>query len=468
MRRFFWLLAMCMVFPTVNLAAKPDQAELMGSPRFMENVTEPSFAQLSNADLRDQLMVISSRSFAVFGFNKSEIQIHMPHFDNSVYADVEFLPAKLFDAKDREVKYERERGIYDHDTYSDELRFSPVEGNNPVEFSRAEGIIKLRYPARLKTISIKPGSSTIEGMKVNIEGPFVAWSCKESPLPEAASFTPVEQWRAYDASGRRIEKHNSVDISFSGGIKTNTYAYWGEVKEVRIDVVEKWVEIQIDYNLPSAKLLPDSRQGIAPDETVPKITPGGEVNMQIITMTAKPVATTKPVPAKPVAATRPVSSEPVATAKSKSQGHAVMSISRSEAIKRLNKLGIRKFEASTFVMAAIQGRTDALKIFIAAGMPIDVESDGRTALMSAAMMGHVEAGKFLIEAGADVNKTDLTGALPLLRLSMQCKATELVKAFIKAGADLNAKMEGGITALEMARLAKCTQNARVLAAAGAR
>ncbi|MCD4655883.1 hypothetical protein K8T06_18335 [bacterium] len=84
------------------------------------------------------------------------------------------------------------------------------------------------------------------------------------------------------------------------------------------------------------------------------------------------------------------------------------------------------------------------------------------------MMGHVKAGKILIAAGADVNKPDVTDSAILFRLVMQCDATELVQAFIDAGADLKAELSGGITLCEMAKLAKCTKNAKVLKAAGAR
>ena len=82
-------------------------------------------------------------------------------------------------------------------------------------------------------------------------------------------------------------------------------------------------------------------------------------------------------------------------------------------------------------------------------------------------MGRVEAGKVVIDAGADVNQTDSTGAPPLSRLAMQCGATELVRAFIDAGANLSVKVAGGTTLRQMAELGGCTENAKVLKAAGA-
>ena len=51
---------------------------------------------------------------------------------------------------------------------------------------------------------------------------------------------------------------------------------------------------------------------------------------------------------------------------------------------------------------------------------------------------------------------------------MQCGATELVRAFIDAGADLSVQLPGGTTLRQMAELSGCTDNAKVLKAAGAK
>jgi len=437
-RLIYLLLVISLLYPpSFGLAGEPDRAELLGKPRFVEKAQEPSFAQLTANKLQDQLLVISSRSYAAVGFNNPEVQIHLPHCDNSVYAVVDFSPVQLLDSKGKEVVYERERGIFDYDTHSDELRFAPVNGKAPVEFSRADGIIMLRYPIRIKTLSMKTKSFALADLKITIDGPFVSWSGKKPTLPEAASFTPIEQWRAFDASGRRLKKHSYKGFSMSKGITTETYAYWGDVKEVKVDVVEEWAEIKIVYSLPSIDPLPDHRVGTAPKTDKVKATRGGKVTFQVISG--------KSAPAK-----------------------AAAGLSREDAIAQLKKLGFRRFDANSFVLAATTGKADALRLFIAAGMPVDTKSGGRTALMSAAMMGHVEAGKVLIEAGADVNKPDVTGSPPLLRLVMKCKATELVQAFIDAGADLTVTLPGGVTARKMAELKNCGETARVLKAAGCR
>jgi len=423
---------------TVVNAKEPDRAELLGSPRVIEGAVEPVFTVLTADQLKQQLKVVSSRSFALRGFNSPEVQIHLPPCDNSVYASVEFSPAHLRDADGNEVRHEFVRGIYDHDTHSDEIRFAHLDSDKPVEFARVEGTITVRFPLRIRTAGIEPGGVAPAGLTLTIDGPFVSWIDPEKSLPDAASFTPIEQFRAVDKSGRRLEQNTWRGSSMRGGLTTEKYAYWGEVAQVRLDVVDEWATFDISYSLPSIEPLAVTRAGTRPESTEVTVTPGGTVDIRIVKQ-QEPQA------------------EPKATG-----------VSKEEAVAQLEELGFRRFDANSFILAATRGKADALKLFIAAGMPVDEKSGGRTALMSAAMMGHVEAGKVLIDAGANVNQTDSTGSPPLNRLVMQCGATELLRAFIDADADLTLKLPGDVTLRQMAELAKCSENARALKEAGAK
>jgi hypothetical protein len=438
MNRFSFAVLLFLLVSNAVVAEEPERAELLGNVRVVEEAVEPDFIDLTAEQLKEQLEVVSSRCYAVYGFNNPEVRIHLPRCDNSVYASVEFSEPRLLDASGIEVPYELERGIYDHDTHSDEIRFAPVDVGQTVEFARAEGSITLRYPIRMRTVAIRAGASAPAGLTVTIDGPFVSWSDPEEVLPEAASFTSVEQFRAVDAAGRRLEQNPWKGFSMQGGVSFDTYAFWGEVAELRIDVVEEWAELEISYSLPSIEPLPATRAGTAPESTVVEATPGGTVDIRV------------------VAADHHQGEEPAAE------------MSKDQALAELQELGFRRFDANSFILAATRGKADALSLFIAAGMPVDSQSGGRTALMSAAMMGHVEAGKVLIDAGADVNQPDGTGSPPLSRLVMQCGATELVRAFIDAGADLSGQLPGGTTLRQMAELSGCTENAKVLKAAGAK
>ena len=350
MRRLVFFGILGVVVSSAVFANQPDRAELLGSPKVIEGAVGPVFVDLTTEQLKQQLMVVSSRSYAFYGFNNSEVQIHLPRCDNSIYASVEFSPARLGDSQGNEVQFERERGIYDHDTHSDELRFTPVEGKTPAEFARVEGTITLRYPLRMRTVVVKPGGAAPVELTVALDGPFVVWSDPQEMLPEAASFTPVEQFRAFGASGRRLEQNSWKGFSMSGGLTTETYAYWGEVAELRLDVVEEWANLEISYSLPSIEPLPASRVGTAPENLEVTATPGGAVDVRIVK--------------------------------------------------------------------------------------------------------HEEP------------QADVSGSPPLSLLVMKCDATELVQAFIDGGADLAVKLPGNMTLRQMARLTKCSENARVLKEAG--
>jgi hypothetical protein len=438
MKRLFLAALCCLLVSNVVAAEKPTRAELLGDMRVVEDAVEPEFVDLTAEQLQERLEVVSSRCSAFYGFNNPEVQIHLPPSDNSVYAAVEFSSPRLLDAEGNEVRYELERGIYDHDTHSDEIRFAPADGGQTVASARAEGSITLRYPIRMRTVAITAGGSAPARLTVTIDGPFVSWSDPQEVLPKAASFTPIEQLRAFDPSGRRLEQHPWKGFSMSGGVSVDTYAFWGEVAELRIDVVDEWADLEITYLLPSIEPLPAAMAGTAPESTVAEPTPGGTVDIRVI------------------GPDRHQGEEPAA------------SMSKEQALAELRELGFQRFDANSFILAATRGKAEALSLFIAAGMPVDTQAGGRTALMSAAMLGRVEAGKVLIDAGADVNQTDSTGSPPLSRLVMQCDATELVRTFIDAGADLSVELPGGTTLRQMAELSGCTENAKVLQAAGAR
>jgi hypothetical protein len=66
-----------------------------------------------------------------------------------------------------------------------------------------------------------------------------------------------------------------------------------------------------------------------------------------------------------------------------------------------------------FVYDAAVGDLATVKAFLAHGIPVDIQVDGKTALHGAAVEGQLEVIKYLIAAGADVNATDRLGTSPL-------------------------------------------------------
>jgi len=71
--------------------------------------------------------------------------------------------------------------------------------------------------------------------------------------------------------------------------------------------------------------------------------------------------------------------------------------------------------------------------------------------MIAAMEGHTETVKILVDGGADVNARN-RGDNTALMIAVKTGHTDTVKVLIKAGADVNAKTPGGVTALVIAEI----------------
>ena len=88
---------------------------------------------------------------------------------------------------------------------------------------------------------------------------------------------------------------------------------------------------------------------------------------------------------------------------------------------------------------------------IAEGALIDEKDDeGYTALQYAAMWGDLEATKWLIENGADVNTTDAWGSTPLMNAVYNEAGVEVVELLLKNGADKSLKDSEGKTAYDYA------------------
>src|SRR5579862_7444047 len=97
------------------------------------------------------------------------------------------------------------------------------------------------------------------------------------------------------------------------------------------------------------------------------------------------------------------------------------------------------YSVDDFIYCAEQGKTEAVKLFLDAGMnPNAKDKDSWTALMSAALMGHSDIVKDLIAKGADINAKDLWDSTALMNAT-QNGHTDIVKALLDKGVEVNAK-----------------------------
>lgn len=423
-----------------SVVGAQERAELLATPKLDEKAKQPVFAELTAEQVAAGITMTSGRNYAWFGFNTPEIHLVLPEADNNVYATIEFGEATLFDVTGKEVAYERELGLYDHGSHHTELRFVPVEGEEPVEYSRAVGMVTIRYPLRLHTLSAQVDDIPAEGLDVSFDGPFVTrrTSSGDDDDLEEAGFTGITSFRALDTEERRLERYPSSKVSMADGKVTEVYSYWGEVATVELDMADEWAVIRVNYDLPSVAPLPEDRAGLAPDdgnENPP--TPGAEVEVTVVEETPGMVIADE------------------------------FGISADEAMEQLRANGYPKPSADYMVMSALQGKREILELFLAAGFSIDYQTnDGRTALSSAISFGQPELALFLIKAGADVNIPDGNNATPLFHASGKCDQLELVKALLAAGADTTPVTAGGTNAAQMAGIMSCTNNEAAIKAAG--
>lgn len=108
--------------------------------------------------------------------------------------------------------------------------------------------------------------------------------------------------------------------------------------------------------------------------------------------------------------------------------------------------------------------------FLDAGMSPNVKRPGfGHSPLFTSIMGHQDdMAMMFIELGGDVNFKDENQSTPLMWAVGNCKSVRLVKALVKAGADVNAKAKGGGRPLESAKVFKCDEIVKILKKAGAK
>lgn len=118
--------------------------------------------------------------------------------------------------------------------------------------------------------------------------------------------------------------------------------------------------------------------------------------------------------------------------------------------------------------ATKRGHTDTVLLLLDAGADMDATNiRGWTALMEASLKGHDEIGMVLLERGADVNLKSQRGRTALLWAS-STGSPEIVEALLANNADVNVKDNEGQTAIKFAARQGHTDIVRLLAAAGGR
>jgi ankyrin repeat protein len=120
------------------------------------------------------------------------------------------------------------------------------------------------------------------------------------------------------------------------------------------------------------------------------------------------------------------------------------------------------------------GQVEAVRILVNAGVEVDEHSDnGMTALMLMAILGQTDAVRVLLDAGADVNAVANADGSTALIFAVYGGTTEIVSMLIEAGADVDMADAGtgssdGRTALSYAEEKDHAEIIDVLKQAGAK
>jgi hypothetical protein len=220
----------------------------------------PHYVPMTPDAVRQQVKVYPRRNYAAMGFNDSAITIRLPQNDNSIYATFDFGKPAVVDKNGRPVPFQIEQGIYDFDTWSNEIRIQSPEGSKgPLAFARASGTIDVKYPLAVKTTTVSKGKPL---PNVRIDGPRVIIT-GNLPLPEPATFSKIQPLRAYDAKGRELERGDQ-STKLVGDHAVKTIAFKGDVAELQIDRIDQWVNLAVTYDLPQIAPLPGMAQGLMP------------------------------------------------------------------------------------------------------------------------------------------------------------------------------------------------------------
>jgi hypothetical protein len=251
------------------VAQIPERKELVGNPKFAEESPKPSFRTFTEAQLRAEIKILARRSYAMFGYNTPEVRVNLPKASNSAYSKIEFGPATLVSAAGAKVPFELEESGYMDEECASEIRFQTGNPEKLVQFARARGQVKVKYPLVVKTAVVTPTQAGPPELAVKIDGPYVAFAEDEEKTPES-SFGKIRPIRAYDAAGHQLERHGySETTSDDDGAYRKHVSFYGDVARVEIDTVESWVELDLPYNLAPAPLLPKGHEGENPEDYKP-------------------------------------------------------------------------------------------------------------------------------------------------------------------------------------------------------
>ena len=217
------------------------------------------------AAVRSGTRIVAARTYAMVDYNQPKVEVRLPRTDNSLYATMEFAEATLVGQNGKTVPHRQESVWVMWPGLNDEVRFASESGEGIVEFARARGTVKIRYPVAMRSVTLTKAAPTSGALKAEFRGARVAITGEATDEPRLSTPTGAphafDLVRAYDKNGERLRKVGSETWSDD----RHLLAFWGEPVEVRLVQADQWEELELPYDLPPAPLLPADKAGTKPD-----------------------------------------------------------------------------------------------------------------------------------------------------------------------------------------------------------
>lgn len=223
------------------------------------------FVQLTERELENNFSVESSRTYAVYGFNRPAVVLNFPKNENSQFAKVTFEDIKMVDASGDEVDFELIRGLYRPEDFSNGIRFANKKDPEAlIEFSRVTGNVVIDYPLAMSVEKFRQNGSK-RGVNVTISANGVEVKSDFSQVAGKAGFfltrSPVS---VFNDKGELLEpKSGQPSWPVNGEMKLS---FDQTPAEVHIAFTDKSHRMTLPYDLKPAALLPENTKGLNPKE----------------------------------------------------------------------------------------------------------------------------------------------------------------------------------------------------------
>lgn len=228
------------------------------APRYVKDAEKPTYQTIDPGEVIKQTKIRATRNNAIFGFNTPEAEIILPRIDNSRYAEIQFGDPELLDRYGNKIEFDTEQH-FDNENFSESIGFINKNSKGIISFAKAIGTIKIKYPTSITTLRFTKANPSMSGANITFNDNLISYS--GSRVESLNNLVP-DNWspvRAYDITGRQLRKIPYLGPGSELG--SAQLAFWGKVESLEIDVVNKWISLEMPYNLKPSPMFPLNKIG---------------------------------------------------------------------------------------------------------------------------------------------------------------------------------------------------------------